>query len=210
VLPEWESDRPLLAIVLAGGSGRRLGSVDKPALKRGGVSLLDIALAAVAPALTVVVGPARDLPAQVLQTREQPPAGGPCAAIAAGVSRLAETVAAQRCAESFVTILAADLPGIDAAAIQAMAAAASRARAHGAVLVDPDGRDQYLCGVWRFLALTAAVRARPSWHGGRVADLLRPLIGVRVPADATRTADVDTPADLRRWGIDPPGPHHGG
>lgn len=198
----------MLAIVLAGGFGRRLGSVDKPALELGGVSLLDIVLAAVAPALTVVVGPARDLPARVLQTREEPPGGGPCAAIAAGLRRLADTPVNPLCAESLVTVVAADLPGVDAAAIEVLAAAAARAGADGAVLVDPDGRDQYLCGVWRFSALTAAVSRRPSWHGGRVADLLAALICVRVPADATRTADVDTPADLRRWGIELPGRHH--
>ncbi|MBA2559128.1 MAG: NTP transferase domain-containing protein, partial [Propionibacteriales bacterium] len=54
------------AIVLAGGSGRRLGGVDKGSLVVGGKTLLERALAAVAEAsCRIAVGPPR--------TRQLPP-----------------------------------------------------------------------------------------------------------------------------------------
>ena len=73
---------PFDAVVLAGGSARRLGGVDKPALQVGGASLLERVLAAVPSAgRVVVVGPPRALPPEVVQVREQPPGGGPGAAL---------------------------------------------------------------------------------------------------------------------------------
>jgi molybdopterin-guanine dinucleotide biosynthesis protein A len=193
--------------VLAGGAGRRLGQVDKPALLVGGRSLLAVALSAVAPALTVVVGPHRELPPDVLQTREQPPGGGPAAAVVAGLEVLTRT---SRFAPSdMVAVLAADLPGIDAIAVDSLAAALLGGPADGAVLVDPDGHRQYLAGVWRVQALLAAANSRASWHGGRVSDLLGPSIGVLVPADRSTAADVDTTADLLEWGVTRPHPADG-
>ncbi len=200
--PESVPDRPRLAILVAGGSGRRLGLVDKPALLLDGRRLLDIALAAVTPARTVVVGPERILPAGVLQTRETPPGGGPAAAVVAGLTALVPRSGDIGSAD-LVAVLAADLPGIDATAVDSLTAALHRVGGHGAVLIDPDGRNQYLAGVWRLAALDDAARSRPSWHGGRVADLLGPLISVRVPTTRRTAADIDTAADLLEWGISP-------
>ncbi|MCV7084044.1 NTP transferase domain-containing protein [Mycolicibacterium insubricum] len=71
------------AIVLAGGRARRLDGADKPNLLVGGRRLIDVALDAVAGAAhIVVVGPSRDLPEAVIQTREDPPFAGPAAAVA--------------------------------------------------------------------------------------------------------------------------------
>ncbi|MCW2606336.1 MAG: molybdopterin-guanine dinucleotide biosynthesis protein, partial [Frankiales bacterium] len=65
------------AVVLAGGSGRRLGGVDKPGLLVDGTSLLDRVLGAVARAGTVVVvGPERPAARPVVWAREDPPGGG--------------------------------------------------------------------------------------------------------------------------------------
>jgi molybdopterin-guanine dinucleotide biosynthesis protein A len=200
-----EPDRAQFAIVLAGGSGRRLGTVDKPALTAGGRTLLDIALAAVAPALTVVVGPPRKLAASIMQTREEPPGGGPCAAIAAGVRLLADRLGPDSPPDALVAIFAADLPGVEVDVVASLCAAVRGHGADGAVLTDPDGRDQFLAGVWRFRALRRAIDQRTSWDGGRVSELLEPLIGVRIPADARQSSDADTPEDLRRWGIERPG-----
>jgi len=67
---------PAAAVILAGGRGRRLGGVDKPALRIGEHSLLDIAIDAVSGAVNrpiiVVVGPSREL------SRWRPPG---CAAV---------------------------------------------------------------------------------------------------------------------------------
>ncbi len=196
--PASERDLPGLAIVLAGGSGRRLGLVDKPELTVRGRSLLSLALDAVAPALTVVVGPPRDLPEEVLQVTEDPAHGGPAAALAAGLAALV-TAPAEPGGSDLVAVLAADLPGIDAAAVRMLTAAVLEQQVDGAVLVDPAGRDQYLAGVWRADALLAAVARRHTWHCARLADLLAPLVGARVPADSATAADIDTTADLLKW-----------
>ena len=197
-------------MVLAGGTGRRLGWVDKPALLLGTTSLLDIALTAVAPARTVVVGPERDLGPDVLQTREDPPGGGPAAAVAAGVDVIAALVTAQAPPEpvqpALVAVLAADLPGIDAASVQLLTAAVVEQELSGAVLLDPAGRSQYLAGVWRLTDLLERCRARPSWDGGRLSDLLTPLIGARLPVDRRASADLDVASDLLEWGVQLPRP----
>lgn len=194
--------------MLAGGSARRLGGLDKPTLSVGGRTLLDVALAAVSPARTVVVGRPRDLGSEVLQGREDPPGGGPAAALVAGLQALTAAYEDVNPAD-LVAVLAADLPGIDAGAVGSLAAAVRRSGTAGAVLTDPDGRSQYLAGVWRILPLLDAAGARTSWQGGRLSDLLGPLIGVRVPADRATCADVDTTVDLLEWGITPPGADQG-
>lgn len=138
------------AIVLAGGAARRLGGTDKPMQDVGGASLLDRALAAVAGAgVRVVVGPRRAVAAGgVLWRREDPPGGGPVAAIAAGLG----AVRADR-----LVVLAADLPEI-APAVPALLAALDAAPAAGvACLTDAAGRVNYLAAAWRTAALAAAV-----------------------------------------------------
>lgn len=200
-------------MVLAGGAGRRLGGIDKPALRRGGSSLLEIALAAVTPARTVVVGPPRMLAPGVLQTREDPPGGGPAAAVVAGVGAIASADPGAGRPGDLVVVLAADLPGIDAAAVQLLTWAVLARALSGAVLMDPSGRSQYLAGVWRLRDLMQRCGSRPSWDGGRLSDLLAPLIGARLPVSRRASADVDTTADLVEWGVEPPAdgdrPHGG-
>src|SRR6476469_8155507 len=131
------------AIVLAGGRGERLGGADKPALRIGDRSMLDIALAAVAGPPVVVVGPDRETPAGVAVVREEPAGGGPAAAIAAGLAALPR------------------LPA-DARTVHLLC---SRVTAGGAVLVDGSGRRQWLVGAWRRQVLTEAVHRRSDWHG---------------------------------------------
>lgn len=168
------------AVILAGGASRRLGA-DKPEERIGGRRLLDIALAAVDGAdAVVVVGPPREVPPGVVVVREDPPGAGPVAALAAGVSAL-PTGAAD------IVVLAADLPGIEAATVTALAAA--RGDAPVAMAVDETGHPQYLTAVWDSTALFAALAAGPR----RVRDL--------IPATAVRAAvgdvsDIDTPEQL--------------
>ena len=175
--------------------------VDKPALVLDGRTLLDVALAAVSPARTVVVGPNRNLDPGVLQTRENPPGGGPAAAVAAGVQRL---VRAPPAPEDLVAVLAADLPAIDRLAVEALTTAVIEGGLSGAVLLDPDGRTQYLAGVWRLTELLTRVSSRPSWHGARMSDLVDPLIGARLSAGRRESADIDVAADVEEWGVQLP------
>ncbi|MFI8824284.1 DUF6457 domain-containing protein [Streptomyces sp. NPDC053431] len=85
------------AIVLAGGAARRLGGADKPGVRVGGRALLDRVLAGCRDAgRTVVVAEPRGTARPVEWTREEPPGGGPVAALAAGLRRLAEAPASPR------------------------------------------------------------------------------------------------------------------
>ncbi len=77
------------ALVLAGGAARRLGGADKPGVRVGGRALLDRVLAACAGArTTVVVAESRPTARPVDWAREDPPGGGPLAALDAGVRAL--------------------------------------------------------------------------------------------------------------------------
>jgi len=181
---------PFDAVVLAGGSGRRLGGIDKPALQVAGSSLLERVLTAVAAAArVVVVGPPRALPPELVQVREQPPGGGPGAALVAGLPHVTAPALA---------VLAADLPRIGGAVVHALRAAA--VGHDGALLVDDDGVDQVLTGVWSTPALRAALDGH-DLTDRPLRPLLRSLDVVRVPAADAGVpgwTDCDTPADLAR------------
>jgi len=103
------------AIVLAGGAARRLGGADKPGVRVGGRALLDRVLAACAGArTTVVVADRRDTARPVVWAREEPPGGGPVAALDAGLRR---TTAGQ------VVVLSADLPFLEEGTVRRLLAA---------------------------------------------------------------------------------------
>ncbi|HKT01422.1 MAG TPA: NTP transferase domain-containing protein [Rugosimonospora sp.] len=188
------------ALVLAGGAGRRLGGPGKPVLPVGGATMLDRVLAAVGSAAArIVVGPdALPLPPGVRLASEQPPGGGPVAAIAAGLP-LVPTAE--------VALLAADLPFLSAGAIAELRGAL-RGSLDGAVFVDGDGRRQTLCGVWHTAALRARVAGLSVGEpgggalGGR--SLRELLAGLAVAEVAYHGGgpppwyDCDTPAELER------------
>jgi molybdopterin-guanine dinucleotide biosynthesis protein A len=176
------------AVVLAGGSARRLGGVDKAGLVVDGRSLLDRVLAAVADARrVVVVGPERTTELPVVWCREDPPGGGPVAALAAGLAH----VTTDR-----VVLLSGDLPFLTAAAVGQLVDAAT---ADGAVAVDADGRDQLLVGAWHTEALRRALPAQP--HGAALRGVLRGLDAQRItlmgqPGAPEPWFDCDTEDDL--------------
>lgn len=192
--------RPAAAIVLAGGAGRRLGGRDKPALRFGADTLLQIALAAAGwpdeLRAAVVVGPARQLPEAVIQVREDPPGAGPAAAVAAGCAALPDLDPG-----SLVAVLAADLPQVTRSTMGRLCAAVARDPASaGAQLVDRTGRAQ-LVGVWRHGPLAAAVARRASWIDTSLRTLFAPMPALAIPAIGDESADVDNPQDLDRWSI---------
>ncbi|SFB57872.1 Molybdopterin-guanine dinucleotide biosynthesis protein A [Amycolatopsis marina] len=178
----------LAAIVLAGGGARRLAGLDKPMIEVGGRTLLHGVLAAVGPAdPVIVVGPERAGFPGVRWTREDPPGGGPVAALATGLECVPPGA-------TEVAVLAGDLLGVTASTVRRLRAALGAG--DGALLVDEDGRRQWLAGVWRPVALRAALPARPS--GAALRRVLGGLSIVEVPALRGETFDVDTPADLDR------------
>ena len=181
---------PYTAVVLAGGKAARLGGQAKPQLEVGGRTMLATVLDAVADAeLRIVVGPPQAVPAGVLQVREQPPRGGPVAALRAGVAEVATDV---------VAVLAADLPFLTGTLVTDLR---GRLTDDGVLVVDDGGRDQYLLGVWRTAALravTADLRGPTSLRrvlAPLVVTRYRPPVAAGTPPPWT---DCDTPADLAR------------
>ncbi|WP_052682027.1 molybdenum cofactor guanylyltransferase [Saccharothrix sp. ST-888] len=177
------------AMVLAGGAARRFGGADKPALEVGGRPLLDRVLAACADAgTTVVVGPPRDTARDgVTWTREQPPGGGPVAAVAAGLGR----ITADR-----VLLLAADLPFLDRPTVGRLLAVLDETGSEGALLVDAAGRDQPLAAAYRTAALRRALAALGEPDGLPLRRLLAPLDLVRLADPQGVAYDCDTWEEL--------------
>jgi molybdenum cofactor guanylyltransferase len=181
---------PYAAVVLAGGRAARLGGRAKPQLEVGGRTMLETVLAAVADAAPrVVVGPPQPVPPGVRVVREQPPGGGPVAAMRAGLAVVDTDV---------VAVLAGDLPFVTSALVADLRA---RLTADGVLVVDDTGRDQYLLGVWR----TAALRTALTGADGPVPVrrvLARLSVTRHSPAREPGTpppwTDCDTPADLAR------------
>ena len=184
------------AIVLAGGSGRRMGGVDKPSLLVGGRTLLDRVIAACAGAANVVVvGTQRETQRPVRFTRETPPGGGPVAAIAAGLPLVGD---------GLVAVLAADLPFLTEGTLRLLAANVTPA-CDGSLLVDDTGRDQLLAGVWWSASLRRVIAAAGPPEGLALGRVLSGLSVVRVPprelvdpSGPQPWRDCDTPEDLQR------------
>jgi molybdopterin-guanine dinucleotide biosynthesis protein A len=177
----------LAGIVLAGGAARRLSGVDKPMLEIGGKPLLRRAVDALAAAdPVVVVGPERARVTGVRWTREDPPGGGPVAALAAGLAVLGQP--------ELVAVLAGDLAAVERSTVDRLVAALGDA--DGAVLLDANGRRQWLLGVWRTPTLRAVMPAEPANFPLRM--VFAPLEVVAVPEVAGESADIDTPEDRLR------------
>ena len=115
----------IFAVVLAGGDSRRFGS-DKLAAALGQQTLLDHTLAALPEAFTlVVVGPERATARPVTFTREQPPGGGPAAALVAGVR------VALASEPDAIAVLPGDAPAAGRGALTLVAALADHSVAVG-------------------------------------------------------------------------------
>lgn len=191
-------------MVLTGGRGSRLGGAVKAELDLGGgpliARLLD-ALAAAGVADAVVVGPAPSHVPDGLRvriTREDPPFGGPAAAVQAALP-LVEA--------PWVLLLACDLPrsGDVVRLLLDHWAGGTGGGRDGLVLVDDERQPQWLAGVYAREVLAEALRAATSEatlggrRGPRMGDVVRrlQLEPVADPSGASR--DVDTPKDVEWW-----------
>ncbi|WP_245966603.1 molybdenum cofactor guanylyltransferase [Sphaerisporangium album] len=183
---------PYDAVVLAGGEARRLGAFargDKPGVTVGGLALIErVAAAVTGAARLIVVGPARDGLPRAEFVREDPPGGGPVPAARAGLARVSAP---------WTALLAADLPFLMPGHLAALREAAGSGP--GAVLVDDEGREQWLTGVWRTDVLTGALAA---YAGRSLRGVLGPLEPVRLGlpvGDGERVPwfDCDTIDDVK-------------
>ncbi|MEU9607584.1 NTP transferase domain-containing protein [Streptomyces sp. NPDC048057] len=186
------------AVVLAGGGARRLGGADKPALSVGGRPLLDRVLGACRDAVrTVVVGGRRPTGRPVLWAREDPPGGGPLAALDAGMRQLAHAPGSE---PDVVLVLSADLPFLSGATVRRLVAALDRSGREGVLLVDADGRDQPLVAAYRPEPLRRELALLATEYGTLAGLPLRLLTHeldlARTEADPLASFDCDTWADI--------------
>jgi molybdopterin-guanine dinucleotide biosynthesis protein A len=181
-------ERPELGgIVLTGGSAVRFQGADKASIEVGGTTLLEHVLGALAEVPdVVVVGEEVHTSRPVTFLREDPPRGGPAAGLLAGLHGFPR-------APRLVVVVAVDMPMVTTATVRRLMLSAEE---DGAVLVDDDGRMQYLCALYRTDALMATAPAYGEEHGLAMKELVAGLILGRVPALAWEARDVDTWDDL--------------
>lgn len=180
------------AVILAGGRGSRLGGVDKASIELQGERLVDRvarAASAAGAARTIVVGPNHTRTSGGLSVREDPPFQGPLAATAAGL---------QHVEAPWVMLLACDLVDPTAACQLLVHAASTGPLRDGVMLEDPEGRAQWLAGVYS----TARMREALAKIGPQLSDLpIRTLFTDctirRVPAESPVTQDIDDQEDLQ-------------
>lgn len=174
------------AIVLAGGTARRLGGVPKHTVEVQGRTLLERTLDAVAGASRIVVvgdDALKPLVGDGIVVREDPPLSGPAAGIGAGLA----CVTAER-----VVVLACDHPFVADAIAPLLAAPAG----DGNIAVDADGRRQNLLFSVRSENLREAVRRHASLADLAVHTLLESLDLAEIPVPSRALRDVDTWQDL--------------
>jgi molybdopterin-guanine dinucleotide biosynthesis protein A len=175
-------------IIPAGGTAHRLAGIDKPALAVGGRTILERLVADLQPLPVAVVGPRPDgaeWPG-VVWCREDPPGGGPAAAVAAGLARL------EGC--DVVVAIAGDQPFAASAVPRLLRALALDPTAEVALGVDGESRDQPLLAAYRADPLRA--RLSGPVDGLPMRHLTTGLRIVRVPLSAPEALDVDDAADL--------------
>ena len=197
-------------VVLAGGTGRRLGGAVKPDVVARGARLLDHVLAGLEQLRdrglplggVCVVAPAEvALPCGVLRALEDPPLGGPVAGIAAGLELLGRS----HPVAGLTGILTCDAP-LSWQALPALHRALAQAGPELDGVCARDGEHtQYLLGLYRRRALATAVA--PDGVPLRNTAVRRSLGRLRVtaiPVPHGVVRDLDTWAEVRAWDTDAP------
>ncbi|WP_027861664.1 molybdenum cofactor guanylyltransferase [Marmoricola sp. URHB0036] len=175
------------AIVLTGGSAVRFQGADKASIEIAGVTMLEHVLGALAEVPEVVVVGDEVLTSRPVSfVREEPPGGGPAAGLLAGLAGFPRP-------PRLVVVLAVDMPLVTTATVSRLMLSAAE---DGALLVDEDGRRQYLCAVYRAAALVEAAPTLEEHHGLPMRRLVAGLRLTEVPALPWEARDVDTWDDL--------------
>ncbi len=176
-------------IVLTGGSAVRFQGADKASMELGGTTLLEHALGALAEVPeVVVVGDQVITSRPVGFIREDPPGGGPAAGLLAGLEGFPRL-------PRLVMVLAVDMPLVTTATVRRLVLSADE---DGALLVDEDGRRQYLCALYRTAALREAAPGPEERSGLSVRHLVSDLRLAEVATVGQEADDVDTWDDLTR------------
>ncbi len=181
--------------MLTGGSAVRFQGADKASIEVGGATLLEHVLGALAGVPEVVVVGEEVLTSRpVTFRREDPPGGGPAAGLLAGLGGFPRP-------PRTTVVLAVDLPLVTTATVRRLVEAlpadgSGDGAVDGALLVDENGRRQYLCAAYRTDALLAAAPPPGQEHGLAVRRLVGDLRLAEVPALPGEAHDVDTWEDL--------------
>jgi molybdopterin-guanine dinucleotide biosynthesis protein A len=181
------SPADLGGVVLSGGGAARFQGADKASMEVGGATLLEHALGALADVPeVVVVGEQRVTNRPVSFVLEDPVGGGPAAGLLAGLAGFPRP-------PRLTVVLAVDMPMVTTDTVRRLQAAC---HADGALLLDEDGRRQFLCAVYRTEALRTAAPAYEQHRGLSMRALVSELDLAEVPALAWESRDVDTWEDL--------------
>jgi molybdopterin-guanine dinucleotide biosynthesis protein A len=179
-------------VILVGGGGHRLGGIAKSELVVAGRSLLVRAIDTMAGAARIIVvgatvGSDLELATNVRLTSEQPPGGGPVAALEAGLGLVEAPVTA---------VLAVDMPLVTPSTIDELVAECATSEA--AMLVDADGLRQPLAAAYRTAVLRAAIARQHQPAGSAMRDLIRGLAVTEISTHPGETLDCDTWDDVAR------------
>lgn len=183
----------VFGLVLAGGAGRRMGGADKARLEVGGLSLLDRALAALAPARRLAVAGGSRIRADdasgLVVLPDSRPGLGPLAGLAAGLA-WAESGGAD-----WLLTAPVDAPFLDAATYGALLAATDADL--DAVFAASEGRSHWLIAAWR-PRLAAAARHALKGEDLSVARFLKDKAcrALDIPDAGRQFMNVNAPADL--------------
>ena len=197
---------PVAVLVLTGGLSTRMGA-HKPALEVGGSPIVARVVGAARPRPTLVVGSPEGVPDGIPVVREDPPLGGPVAALAAGLAALTAgshaltptpyAAGPAPAAPDVVIVLGGDLPFVTSRHLDRLEAALrADPGAAAAVTVGPGGRSNWLCAAWRIGALRERCAALGDPRHRSMRALAGPAPITTVSDEHAVANDVDTPADL--------------
>ena len=184
-------------IVLAGGTGKRLGGCSKPDLLIAGDRLISWTLSFLPKVPTVVVDPEEvEVPEKVFLTMEEPPGSGPAAGIVAGWHRLAASFVFSP--SDIIGVCPVDAP-LSGFALRQLGRQLQEMNEDGSgkekILLGQVGEvTQYVLGAFTVRALMEMARSNPLNRS------VRGLVGEigfstrEISPNYAR--DVDTPADI--------------
>lgn len=184
-------------IVLAGGTGKRLGGCSKPDLLIAGDRLISWTLSFLPKVPTVVVAPEEvEVPEKVFLTMEEPPGSGPAAGIVAGWHRLAASFVFSP--SDIIGVCPVDAP-LSGFALRQLGRQLQEMNEDGSgkekILLGQVGEvTQYVLGAFTVRALTEMAQSNPLNRSVR--GLLGEIGFATREISANYARDLDTPADI--------------